>query len=206
MGRGCTAGPDASKWRVLYLFIAQTPVLQLFKSRLYTPFWSIIMQFWSVHIKPQFSLNAFYSVLWAWYKRSNKSFGSASVSVCLCVCVCVCVWVCVSVCVCVCVYGCARVCTGIKNYVLNNAVHKIIMLQLCLRAETSFWWVITFTGQICRSLPSVRRELRNMIRDRAASHPLCQSPANVIVTPLINMLKTVNHCSPASWENHSIPW
>ena len=33
-----------------------------------------------------------------------------------------------------------------------------------------------------------------------------QSPVNVIVIPLINMLKTVNHCSPASWENHSIPW
>ena len=52
------------------------------------------------------------------------------------------------------------------------------------------------------NLPSVRRELRNMIEgDRAASRPLYPSPGNVIVTPLINMLKTVNHCSPASWEN-----
>ena len=39
-----------------------------------------------------------------------------------------------------------------------------------------------------------------MIGDRAASHLLCQSHVNVIVIPLINMLKTVNHCSPASWE------
>ena len=61
--------------------------------------------------------------------------------------------------------------------------------------------------EICRILPSVRRELRNMIEgDRAASRPLCQSPVNVIVIPLISMLKTVNHCSPASWENHSLPW
>ena len=44
--------------------------------------------------------------------------------------------------------------------------------------------------EICRILPSVRRELRNMIEgDRAASRPLCQSPVHVIV----------------SWENHSIP-
>ena len=48
---------------------------------------------------------------------------------------------------------------------------------------------------MCRILPSVRRELRNMIEgDRAASCPLCQSPGNVVVLPLINMLKTVNHC------------
>ena len=60
---------------------------------------------------------------------------------------------------------------------------------------------------ICRILHSVRRELCNMIEgDRAASRPLCQSPVNDIVIPLINMLKTVNHCSPASWEKHSIPW
>ena len=59
---------------------------------------------------------------------------------------------------------------------------------------------------MCRILPSVRRELRNMIEgDRAVSRPLCQSPVNVIVIPLINMLKPVNHCRPASWENHSIP-
>ena len=58
--------------------------------------------------------------------------------------------------------------------------------------------------EICWILPSVRRELCNMIEgDRAASRPLCQSPVNVI--PLINVLKTVNHCSPACWENHSIP-
>ena len=48
--------------------------------------------------------------------------------------------------------------------------------------------------EICRILPSVRRELRNMTEgDRAASRPLCQSPVNVIVIPLINMLKTVSH-------------
>ena len=41
--------------------------------------------------------------------------------------------------------------------------------------------------------------------DRAASHPLCQSPVNVIVIPLINRLKTVNHCSPASWETIQYP-
>ena len=53
---------------------------------------------------------------------------------------------------------------------------------------------------------SYRRELRNMIEgDRVASRPLCQSPVNVIVTPVINILKTVDHCSPASWENHSVP-
>ena len=57
------------------------------------------------------------------------------------------------------------------------------------------------------NLPSVRRELRNMIEGhRAASRQLCHSPVIVTVIPLINMLKTVNHYnSPASWENHSIP-
>ena len=56
------------------------------------------------------------------------------------------------------------------------------------------------------NLPSVRRELRNMIEgDRAASHPLCHSSVNVIVMPLINMLKTVNHCSPTSWETIQYP-
>ena len=53
---------------------------------------------------------------------------------------------------------------------------------------------------------SQKRRLGNMIEgDSAASRPLCQSHVNVIVNPLINMLKTVNDCSPASWENHSIP-
>ena len=52
---------------------------------------------------------------------------------------------------------------------------------------------------------TLSQKLHNMIGDRAASRPLCQSPVNVIVIPLINMLKNVNYCSPASWENHSIP-
>ena len=61
-----------------------------------------------------------------------------------------------------------------------------ITLELCLRVESSFWWVLTFTGRkLVRSLPSVRRELRNMI-EVYASHA---------VIPLINMLKTVIHCS-----------
>ena len=62
--------------------------------------------------------------------------------------------------------------------------------------------------EICRILPSVRRELRNNMieRDRVASRPQCQSPVNVIVIPLINMLKTVNDCSPASWENQTIQY
>ena len=58
------------------------------------------------------------------------------------------------------------------------------------------------------NLPSVRRECNMIEGDRALaeSRTLCQSPVNVIVIPLIiNMLKTVNHCNPASWENHSIP-
>ena len=52
--------------------------------------------------------------------------------------------------------------------------------------------------EICRILPSVRRELRNMIEGDWAASRLCQSPVNCY--PVINMLKTVNHCSPASWE------
>ena len=63
-------------------------------------------------------------------------------------------------------------------------------------------WVITFPWQKCVEfyLQSEERALRNMIEgDRAASRPL-------LLLPLINMLKTVNHCSPARWENHSIPW
>ena len=41
-----------------------------------------------------------------------------------------------------------------------------------------------------------KRVIRNMIEgDRVASRPQCQSPVNVIVIPLINMLKTVIHCS-----------
>ena len=31
--------------------------------------------------------------------------------------------------------------------------------------------------------------------NRAASHLLCQSPVNVFFIPLINMLKTFNHCT-----------
>ena len=54
--------------------------------------------------------------------------------------------------------------------------------------------------EICRIFLSGRRELLKMIEeDRAASRPLCQSPVNVIVIPLINMVKTINHCCPASW-------
>ena len=60
--------------------------------------------------------------------------------------------------------------------------------------------------EICRILPSVRRELCNMIEgDRVASRPLCQSHVNVIVIPLINMLKIVNDCSPTSWESIQYP-
>ena len=50
-----------------------------------------------------------------------------------------------------------------------------------------------------------KRVMYNMIEgDRApvaryASH---QTYVNVIGIPLINMLKTVNDCNPASWENH----
>ena len=60
--------------------------------------------------------------------------------------------------------------------------------------------------EICRILPSFRRELRNIIGDRAASRPLCQSPVNIIVIPLVDTLKTVNDCSPASWENQTIQY
>ena len=61
-------------------------------------------------------------------------------------------------------------------------------------------------AEVCQSLPSVRRELRNMIEeDRVASRPLSQSPVNVIVIPLIKMLKTVNHCSPANWKTIQYP-
>ena len=55
-------------------------------------------------------------------------------------------------------------------------------------------------------LPSVRREVRNMIEeDRAASGLLCQSPVNVIVIPLINKLKTVNHCSLPAGKTIQFP-
>ena len=50
--------------------------------------------------------------------------------------------------------------------------------------------------------------MSNMIEgDRAASRPLCQSPVNVIVTPLNqhgSKLSIIN-VAPASWENHPIP-
>ena len=55
--------------------------------------------------------------------------------------------------------------------------------------------------EICRILPSVRTELRNMIEGgRAAS---ARYVSHLLM--LFNMLKTVNNCTPASWENHSIP-
>ena len=41
--------------------------------------------------------------------------------------------------------------------------------------------------------------------DRAASRPLCQSPVNVIVIPLINMLETVIHCSPPAGKTIQYP-
>ena len=95
-----------------------------------------------------------------------------------------------------------------KNvYVIYNNINAISYITVVFKS----WNIILVSHhihrtEICQILPSVRRELRNMIGDRAASRPLCQSPVNVIVIPKINMLKTVNHCSPASWENHSIPW
>ena len=39
------------------------------------------------------------------------------------------------------------------------------------------------------------------VTSRYTSHLLM-----LLLSPLINMLKTVNDCSPASWENHSILW
>ena len=82
----------------------------------------------------------------------------------------------------------------------------VITLQLCLRAETSFWWVITFPGQKYVEIYPQSEEscvTWYIEGDRAASHPLCKSPVNFIVVPLINMLKTINHCSPASWGKPS---
>ena len=90
----------------------------------------------------------------------------------------------------------------------------------CHRMSTHYVTVIVFKSwnlnlvsphihrtEICRILPSVRRGLCNMVEgDGAASCLLSQSPVRVIIIPLINMLKTVNDCSPSSLENHSIPW
>ena len=39
--------------------------------------------------------------------------------------------------------------------------------------------------------------------DSAASHPPDQSPVNVIVIPLINMLKTVDDCS-SDWVGETV--
>ena len=99
-----------------------------------------------------------------------------------------------------------------KIWILNATIRLIIINMIWSSHYVTLFksWNIILVSQhiprteICWILPSVRRELRNMIGGRAASRPLCQSPVNVI--PLINMLKTVDHCSPASWENHSIPW
>ena len=57
------------------------------------------------------------------------------------------------------------------NLIGKRFIFNIITLQLCLRVDSSFWWVLTsqivFTGRKleCQILPSVRRELRNMMEE-----------------------------------------
>ena len=90
----------------------------------------------------------------------------------------------------------APLCLYTTSFCLQYAQNIFIMLQLCLRGESSFLWVLTFTGRKYVNFYSQSEELHNMIEgDKAASRPLFQSPVNVSVIPLINMLKTVNHCS-----------
>ena len=93
------------------------------------------------------------------------------------------------------------------NPFCDKTLHFLIMLQLCLRVNSSFWlWVLSaHCIHRMETYPQSEESYVTWLKDfinqiRQAGRPLCQSPAVIPPPPLINTLKTINHYSPTSWE------
>ena len=71
-----------------------------------------------------------------------------------------------------------------SSCVFNLRVNTVITLQLCLEMKHNLVSPHIQRTELCWILPSFRRELSNMIEgNRAASHPLNQSPVMLLLSP-----------------------